>query len=64
MKIGKDVGASLGFLAGTTLGSGISFLYSMTATPTITTVSVFGVIGTALGIMTSMMLQRKANDIY
>lgn len=46
----KQIGASLGLLAGTTMGSGIGFLLSSQAYHLIALVTFFGCVGMAAGL--------------
>ncbi|MGF7045848.1 uncharacterized membrane protein YgaE (UPF0421/DUF939 family) [Paenibacillus sp. DS2015] len=55
MNINKRIGASLGLLAGTTLGSGISFLFLLQTYDLVWCVTIGGVIGITLGIAFSML---------
>ncbi|WP_155617681.1 hypothetical protein [Paenibacillus campinasensis] len=49
VKSQKELGASLGLLAGTTLGSGIGFLFGWHSVNLIVLVSTFGLLGVAIG---------------
>ncbi|MGF9698283.1 hypothetical protein [Paenibacillus sp. MABNR03] len=63
MQLGKDTGISLGFLAGTTLGSGIAFLFQFRAYEVIGSVAFFGIIGALAGLWTAVVLhQRQQSD--
>lgn len=46
----KEIGASLGLLAGTTMGSGIGFLLGWHSYNLMVLVSLFGFFGTAAGL--------------
>ncbi|WP_154895994.1 hypothetical protein [Paenibacillus illinoisensis] len=59
MQLGKDTGLSLGFLAGTTLGSGIAFLFQFQAYEVVGSVSLFGIIGALSGLWTAIFLRQR-----
>ncbi|MGG3741427.1 hypothetical protein [Paenibacillus chibensis] len=58
MQFGRDVGISLGILAGTTLASGLAFLMRLEPVSMIWTVSLGGVSGAAVGIAATFALKR------
>lgn len=59
MQLGKDTGLSLGFLAGTTLGSGIAFLFQFQAYEVISSVAFFGIVGALSGLGTAVFLRQR-----
>ncbi len=50
MTLGKDIGISLGFLAGTTFGSGVAFLFRLQSYGVMGSVAIFGMIGAFAGL--------------
>ncbi|MDO7906051.1 hypothetical protein Q5741_06410 [Paenibacillus sp. JX-17] len=64
MRMGKDIGAALGLLAGTTFGSGISFLMRMEHTSTMLAVTLCGLLGAAAGITVSLRLNRRQPETH
>ncbi|KQY88149.1 hypothetical protein ASD24_25870 [Paenibacillus sp. Root52] len=50
MKLDKNIGISLGFLAGTTFGSGVAFLFRLQSYGVMGSVAVFGMIGALAGL--------------
>ncbi|MGO4529251.1 hypothetical protein AB4Z30_09240 [Paenibacillus sp. 2TAF8] len=52
MKSSKHLGIALGFLAGTTFGSGIAFLFRFEPVQLMFCVAICGLIGTISGLLT------------
>lgn len=61
MIIEKKIGASLGLLAGTTFGSGISFLFRLQTYDLVWSVTIGGLIGIALGISISILVNPRGS---
>lgn len=59
MKFTKDIGIALGFLAGTTLGSGISFLFRFQPSHLMGTVAICGLAGVIAGLWTAAHGQQE-----
>ncbi|QKS59470.1 hypothetical protein HUB98_26870 [Paenibacillus barcinonensis] len=59
MKSHKPIGLSLGFLAGTTLGSGIAFLLRLAPYPLMCCVALCGLAGMVSGLLTAMIRQNR-----
>jgi len=59
MKFTKDIGIALGFLAGTTLGSGISFLFRFQPNHLMGTVAICGLAGVIAGFWAAAYLQQQ-----
>ncbi|AZK48077.1 hypothetical protein [Paenibacillus lentus] len=62
MKWNSLAGRALGFLAGTTLGSGIGFLFHWQSYNLVVIVSALGVLGAILGGWTVKMCLRNTSD--
>lgn len=60
MKFSTDIACALGLLAGTTLGSGIAFLFGWQAYRVLTSVTVFGIAGIFITIIVFRLLHRKS----
>ncbi|MFC9707689.1 hypothetical protein JNUCC31_25690 [Paenibacillus sp. JNUCC31] len=61
MKLAKETGISLGFLAGTTLGSGIAFLFRFQANEVMASVGLFGIVGAIAGLCVQHFIFNKPN---
>jgi len=59
MKLTKELGISLGFLAGTTFGSGVAFLFRLQSFEVVASVTLFGIAGAIAGIISVIMRQRR-----
>ncbi|WP_338708326.1 hypothetical protein [Paenibacillus amylolyticus] len=59
MKLTKELGISLGFLAGTTFGSGIAFLFCLQSVEVVASVTLFGIAGAIAGIITAVILRQR-----
>ncbi|MFX3647490.1 MAG: hypothetical protein ACE3K2_26770 [Paenibacillus sp.] len=59
MKLTKELGISLGFLAGTTFGSGIAFLFRLQSVEVIASVSLFGIAGAITGVIMAVILRQR-----
>ncbi|WP_145319427.1 MULTISPECIES: hypothetical protein [Paenibacillus] len=59
MKLTKELGVSLGFLAGTTFGSGIAFLFRLQSVEVIASVTLFGIAGAIAGIIMAIILRQR-----
>lgn len=59
MRFRTDVACSLGFLAGTTFGSGIGFLFRWQGYDTVISVAVCGILGVLVGVFTCWQLNRR-----
>ncbi|WFR62008.1 hypothetical protein P9222_27610 [Paenibacillus amylolyticus] len=59
MKLTKELGISLGFLAGTTFGSGIAFLFRLQSVEVIASVTLFGIAGAIAGIIMAVILRHR-----
>ncbi|WP_440118598.1 hypothetical protein [Paenibacillus sp. QZ-Y1] len=59
MIITKETGISLGFLAGTTFGSGIAFLFRYQSYEVIASVAIFGIAGALAGLCTAVKLRQR-----
>ncbi|MCP1183332.1 hypothetical protein [Paenibacillus sp. 1781tsa1] len=59
MKLTKELGISLGFLAGTTLGSGIAFLFRLQSVEVIASVTLFGIAGAITGLIMAVILRQR-----
>ncbi|WP_458462910.1 hypothetical protein [Paenibacillus sp.] len=59
MKITKESGISLGFLAGTTFGSGIAFLFRLQSVEVVASVTLFGIAGAVAGIITAVIMRQR-----
>ncbi|PZT52798.1 hypothetical protein [Paenibacillus silvae] len=62
MKSLKPIGLSLGFLAGTTFGSGIAFLFRFAPLPLMYCVSLCGVVGMLFGLLTAIIRQSRIQE--
>ncbi|MBU5350707.1 hypothetical protein ACN9MH_09710 [Paenibacillus silvae] len=62
MKSFKPIGLSLGFLAGTTFGSGIAFLFRFAPLPLMWCVSLCGVAGMLFGLLTAIIRQSRIEE--
>ncbi|MCJ8010331.1 hypothetical protein MUG84_01065 [Paenibacillus sp. KQZ6P-2] len=58
MKIGKDAGVAFGVLTGTTMASGLAFLFGLEPVSVIWTVSIGGIAGAAAGLAGAVLLER------
>ncbi len=58
MKLDKDIGISLGFLAGTTFGSGVAFLFRLQSYGVMGSVAIFGMIGAITGLVIAKSRHR------
>lgn len=63
MEWNSQAGRALGFLAGTTLGSGIAFLLHWQSYNLVTIVSAFGVLGAALGMWAVKKYLRNTSNV-
>jgi hypothetical protein len=59
MKLTKEIGISLGFLAGTTFGSGAAFLFHFQAYELMTSVTLFGIAGAIAGLCVQQFIFNK-----
>ncbi|RAW17260.1 MULTISPECIES: hypothetical protein [Paenibacillus] len=59
MKLTKEIGISLGFLAGTTFGSGIAFLFRFQAYEVMASVALFGIAGAITGLCVQQFIFNK-----
>ncbi|PQP82339.1 hypothetical protein C0Q44_12830 [Paenibacillus sp. PCH8] len=59
MKLTKETGISLGFLAGTTFGSGIAFLFQFQSVDVIASVTLFGIAGAIAGLLMAVILHQR-----
>ncbi|MGO4730119.1 hypothetical protein [Paenibacillus sp. 2KB_22] len=59
MKLTKELGISLGFLAGTTFGSGIAFLFRLQSVEVIASVTLFGIAGAITGLIMAVILRQR-----
>ncbi|NMO95417.1 hypothetical protein [Paenibacillus lemnae] len=55
----KDIGLSLGLLAGTTFGSGIGFLWNWQSYDLVWSVSIFGMLGMSAGLGYALWSRRS-----
>lgn len=59
MKTDALNGPAIGFLAGTTFGSGLAFLLGWQAYQVVSSVSIFGVAGVLLGVIAGQRIRRR-----
>ncbi|WP_339241093.1 hypothetical protein MKX40_09710 [Paenibacillus sp. FSL R5-0517] len=59
MKLTNELGISLGFLAGTTFGSGIAFLFRLQSVEVIASVTLFGIAGAITGLIMAVILRQR-----
>ncbi|MCW3792429.1 hypothetical protein OM416_12605 [Paenibacillus sp. LS1] len=62
MKLTKELGISLGFLAGTTFGSGIAFLFRLQSFEVVASVTLFGIAGAIAGIITAVIMRQRRHQ--
>ncbi|WP_434751886.1 hypothetical protein [Paenibacillus amylolyticus] len=62
MKSSKHLGISLGFLAGTTFGSGIAFLFRFEPLPLMLCVTMCGLAGILCGLLTITIWNSRVQE--
>ncbi|SCY74245.1 hypothetical protein SAMN05720606_108222 [Paenibacillus polysaccharolyticus] len=62
MKSFKHLGVALGFLAGTTFGSGIAFLFRFSPVQLMLSVALFGIAGILSGLLTSKIWYNQIQE--
>ncbi|KAA8784387.1 hypothetical protein EC604_11075 [Paenibacillus amylolyticus] len=62
MKTSKHLGIALGFLAGTTFGSGIAFLFRFSPVQLMLSVALCGLAGILSGLLTSKIWYNRIQE--